>query len=102
MSYRIGHSDPDTVEIFVKVTPNAAEDVVGAVERQADDTLRLAVRVRATLENGAANTAVIKLLSKHFGISKSALHLAQGQTGRLKTIIAPDSVELRAQLEALV
>ncbi|MEL6819438.1 MAG: DUF167 domain-containing protein [Pseudomonadota bacterium] len=102
MTYRIGRSEPDTVQIFIKVTPNAAEDAVGAVERQADDTLRLAVRVRATPENGAANTAVIKLLSRHFGISKSALRMSHGQQGRLKTIVAPDSEALRAQLEALV
>ena len=100
--YRLGHSEPDTVQIYIKVTLNASDDMVGSVERQADDTLRLAVRVRATPENGAANTAVIKLLAKHFGVSKSALRLAKGQTSRLKTIIAPDSAELRAQLEALI
>lgn len=100
--YRIGRTEPDTVQIFIKVTPNASDDVVGAVERQADDTLRLAVRVRAVPENGAANTAVIKLLSKYFGISRSALRLSQGENGRLKTIVAPDSADLRAQLEALV
>ncbi|MEO0543439.1 MAG: DUF167 family protein [Pseudomonadota bacterium] len=102
MTFRIGHNEPDTVQIFIKVTPNAADDRVGAVERQADDTLRLAVRVRATPENGTANTAVVKLIAKHFGISKSALRLAQGETSRFKTIVAPDSADLRAQLEALI
>ncbi|MEO1702858.1 MAG: DUF167 domain-containing protein [Pseudomonadota bacterium] len=100
--YRIGHSEPNTVQIYIKVTPNAAGDCVGSVERQADDSLRLAVRVRATLDDGAANSAIIKLLSRHFGLSKSTLRLAQGQTSRLKTVIAPDSADLRAQLEALL
>ncbi|MEL6921633.1 MAG: DUF167 domain-containing protein [Pseudomonadota bacterium] len=100
--YRIGRRDADTIQIFLKVTPNAADDAVGHVERQADESLRLCLRVRAAPDNGAANTAVIKLLSRHFGLAKSGLTLTHGETSRLKTVVAPDSQALRDQLEALL
>ncbi|MEL6436472.1 MAG: DUF167 domain-containing protein [Pseudomonadota bacterium] len=104
MAYRIaadaGGGAAD-IEIFIKVTPNAHADLVGAVELQADGTLRLAVKVRAAPEDGAANKAVIKLLAKEFGIAKSALAIRRGETSRMKTVSAPDSEALRARLSAL-
>ncbi|MEM1377560.1 MAG: DUF167 family protein [Pseudomonadota bacterium] len=100
--FRIDRRDVDTIQIYLKVTPNAADDSVGKVERQADDTLRLCVRIRAPAEGGAANTAVIKLFAKHFGLAKSGLRIVSGEAHRLKTMTAPDSEVLRGQLEALL
>lgn len=100
--FALRKADAARVDLYVKVTPQADRDVVGKVERQADDTLRLCVRVRAVPDGGAANTAVIKVLAKHFGVPKSSLQIVLGMTSRLKTVTMPDSDELRASLEQLI
>lgn len=95
-------ADVPTLDLYLKVTPKADRDGVGKVERMADGTLRLAVKVRAAPDKGAANAAVIKVIAKAFDLPKSALSIRRGETSRLKTLSAPDSDNLRALLEALV
>ena len=100
--FSLAKAETPTLDLYVKVTPKSDRDAVGQVERMADGTLRLGLKVRAAPDKGAANQAVIKLLAKTFGLPKSALAIRQGETSRLKTVSAPDSDTLRAQLEALV
>lgn len=52
----------------------------------ADGSHHLKIRVRAIPDKGAANAAVIKLLAKALGVSKSALELVSGHTARVKTV----------------
>lgn len=62
----------------------------------------LRVRVRAVPDKGKANAAVIALLAKALGVSKSAVKLVSGDTARLKTVeIEGDSATLAARIEAL-
>ena len=100
--FRIDRQEADTIRIFLTVTCGAIEDGVGPVERQADSSLRLAVRVRAAADNGAADKAVLKLLAHAFGIARSGLDIIGDEESTDKTLIAPDSDTLRAQLEALL
>jgi uncharacterized protein YggU (UPF0235/DUF167 family) len=62
----------------------------------------LKVRVRAAPEDGAANEAVRRVLSKVLGCPSSAVTLAAGATARTKTIrIDGDAVALGRALAAL-
>lgn len=71
----------DGVRLTLKVQPRASGNSVGPVQ---NDELR--IRVTAPPVDSAANEAVIKLLAKQLGVSKSALALVQGQTSRRKVI----------------
>ena len=44
------------------------------------------IYLRAKPHDGEANTALIKLLSKHFGIPKTSIKITRGQKSRIKTI----------------
>ncbi len=46
----------------------------------------LTVSVTAAPEKGKANAAVIALLSKSLGISKSSIEILHGETSRTKTV----------------
>jgi len=67
--------------ISVKVIPRAHRDEV--VEMLGDV---LKVRLRAPPVDGAANEALIKLLSEHFSVKKSRVRIISGQTARLKIV----------------
>jgi uncharacterized protein (TIGR00251 family) len=68
------------MKIRVKVfTRSAKEEVV----EQADG---YTVRVRAAPQDGKANEAVIRLLARHFGVTRSAVRIARGLTARNKII----------------
>jgi uncharacterized protein (TIGR00251 family) len=47
---------------------------------------RLIVRVNAPPADGAANEEVRKLLAKSFGLAKSNVRIARGETARDKTV----------------
>ena len=49
-------------------------------------TGELTVYVRERAIDGAANKAVIELLAKHFGVTKSAVQIESGFTGRHKRV----------------
>lgn len=44
------------------------------------------VSVQARAEDGRANEAVIRLLAKHFGVTKSRVRIVHGAASRHKTI----------------
>jgi hypothetical protein len=68
------------MKIKVKVvTRSANEEVV----EQADG---YTVRVKAAPQDGKANEAVIRLLARHFNVTRSAVRIARGLTCRNKTI----------------
>ncbi|MEP0728219.1 MAG: DUF167 domain-containing protein, partial [Parasphingorhabdus sp.] len=54
-------------ELTVKVTPNAGENSIGMPRTNGPSGILL-VRVTAVPENGKANSAVLKLLSKALGL----------------------------------
>lgn len=67
----------------VRVTPNAAINRV-KVEINPDGTKQFYVYVTVTPEDGKANKAVIKLLSKALKLSQSAFALIRGHKSRDK------------------
>lgn len=66
-------------EFTVRATPKASRDRI-VVEGE-----EIRVYVTAVPENGKANAAIIKLLSKALGVPKSAITLLRGETSRDKT-----------------
>lgn len=66
--------------IALRVTPNAKGDAL-SIE---DGVVK--VRVTVVPEDGKANKAVIALLAKALGVSKSSLTIIRGETARAKVV----------------
>lgn len=71
----------DEILLYVKVTPKAAHDRLGAVF---SNSLKIYVTVAA--EAGQANRSVIKLLSKKLEINKTSISIKHGTTSPNKVI----------------
>lgn len=69
------------IVLNVLVRPNAAADKIEGLH---DDLLKL--RVNAQPLEGAANQAVIKLLSKALGVPKTAIEIMAGHTNKHKRL----------------
>lgn len=68
-----------TISITVK-TGSSQEKII---QKTADN---LVVYLRAKPHDGEANTALIKLLSKHFNIPKTSIRITRGQRSHKKII----------------
>jgi uncharacterized protein YggU (UPF0235/DUF167 family) len=66
-------------EFRIRVTPRAARDCI-------EPGMPLRIRVTAPPDKGAANAAVIGLLSKALGVARTRLTLTHGASGRDKII----------------
>lgn len=87
--------EPDRLVLFVRLTPKGGRDSVDGVETGADGKTYLKARVSALPEDGKANAALVALIAKHFGVSKSSVSLVSGETSRLKQVaIAGDGARL--------
>lgn len=72
--------------LAIRLTPKASSNRIGDIRRLPDGTQQLAVYVTAVPENGKANGAMIRLLSKHFKIPVSRLAVTRGATSRNKIV----------------
>jgi uncharacterized protein YggU (UPF0235/DUF167 family) len=66
--------------VVVRVRPGSRKGPL--VEVGTDGDLTVYVQERAV--DGKANAAVISLLAKHFGVSRSAVNLVSGPASRIK------------------
>jgi uncharacterized protein (TIGR00251 family) len=83
----------------VRVTPRSAKPGIGGWRAGADGREELEVRVSESPTDGAANSAVIKLLTKALGVPRSEVDIVSGQTSRHKRIAVPiDAAEVRRRL----
>ncbi len=69
------------VRFRVHVQPRASRAKVQGVH---DGALKVAIT--APPVDGEANAALVKLLSKHFGVARSAVSLVAGERSRNKTV----------------
>jgi uncharacterized protein (TIGR00251 family) len=82
------------LRLTVRLTPKGGRDAVdGWSERDGERILK--VRVAAPPEDGKANAALIALLAKTLAVSKSAIHLVSGATGRRKILAIDGDVTSR-------
>ena len=82
----------------IRVTPRAAKPGIGGWRTGADGREELEIRVAEAPADGAANDAVIKLLAKALGVSRSELSIISGATSRHKRVAIPFDV-VSARLE---
>lgn len=78
----IKHSESNgSITFSVRVVPRASKsEIVG----EHDGALK--VRIASPPVDGAANSELIKLLAKEFGVSKSNVEIIAGQTSKTKQI----------------
>lgn len=92
---------PDGVRAAVRLTPGAGDNRIDGIAAFADGKIMLKARVTAAPEKGKANAALIKLLSKNWGIPKSSMSVVSGRTDRNKSIqIDGEPNRLMAELRA--
>ena len=85
--------------LAIRVTPRSSKPGVGVWRAGADGREELEVRVAEAPTEGAANEAVVKLLAKALGVSRSEVAIVSGQTSRHKRIEIPfDLDEARRRL----
>ena len=78
--------DGDDLLLAVRLTPRARKDEIGGIVDAGDGRTALAVRIAAPPVEGAANKALIALLSKALGVPKAAVTIRSGETSRLKMV----------------
>lgn len=83
----------DGIEIAVRVTPRASRDTLAA--GTAD---HFAARLAAPPVEGAANTALLALVAKQFGVPRRAVTLLAGETSRLKRLAIAGDVAALEQI----
>ena len=79
--------------LAVRVTPRSSRPGLGGWRAGADGREELEIRVAEPPADGAANDAVVKLLAKALGISRSELSIVSGATSRHKRIAIPFELE---------
>ncbi len=76
-------SDADgAARLSVRVTPRGGRDRIDGVSDGA-----LLVRVAASPVDGAANTAVVKLLAAALRVAPSSVRIVSGSSGRMKVVL---------------
>lgn len=71
----------DSILFPVRVVPRASKSEIAG---EFDGALK--IRIASPPVDGAANSELIKILSKHFKIAKSQVEITGGQTSKLKQI----------------
>lgn len=85
--------------VAIRVTPRSTKAGIGGWREGADGRAELEVRVAEAPADGAANEAVVKLLARALGISRSELSIISGQASRHKRVATPFGLdELRRRL----
>ena len=83
----------------IRVSPRSAKPGIGGWRALAGGREELEVRVVEAPADGAANDAVVRLIAKAFGISRSEVSIISGETSRHKRLSIPFDVrEARRRL----
>jgi len=95
-------ADP-ACRISVRLTPGAAQDRLDGWDSDPEGRPVLKARVRARPIEGRANEALVRMVAKALGLSRSAVCLHQGDRSRTKRleITGMDEAGVRARLTAL-
>ncbi len=91
------------LRLTVRLTPRGGRDALGGVRRDQAGRAQLLARVSSPPVEGAANTALVKLVAKNLGVPNSAVVITSCKTARIKTLeVAGDPAILEQALEALL
>jgi hypothetical protein len=69
------------MRIYIKVSPRSSKNEVVKISEG-----EYKVKLTAPPVDGAANDALIKLLSQHFKVSKSLINIVGGKTAKTKMV----------------
>jgi uncharacterized protein (TIGR00251 family) len=69
------------MKILIKVNPNSKID---SVVKKDDGSFSL--KVKAPAKEGKANKAIINILAKYFGVSKSSISIKAGHSSKNKIV----------------
>ncbi|AYV45560.1 hypothetical protein CFHF_16745 [Caulobacter flavus] len=72
--------------LAVRLTPRGGRDAIDGWAADADGRPYLKARVSAPPVEGEANAALVALLAKRLGLSRSAVRVTSGATARLKRL----------------
>jgi len=93
----------DGILLDVRVTAKSAATRLAGLHTAADGIVSLAVKVSAPPDKGKANAAVIGVLAEAFGLPKSTVSIAAGETSRRKTVhISGNPEGLAPRIEAVL
>jgi len=93
----------DGLLITVRLTPNGGRNRLEGIIEDADGRAAIKARVSAPPVDGVANVALIKLLAKSLGVSKSKVRFASGETARIKRLhVIGDAADLTKTLRGIV
>lgn len=85
------------MKMAIKVTPGAKRNEVLGWEEDYPQVGRvLKLRIAAPPVEGKANKEIVLFLAKTLGLSKSAVELVHGTSGRIKMVEIPDGTDLSA------
>jgi uncharacterized protein len=93
----------DVMLLAVRLTPKASADRLQAIAQDAQGARHLKIQVTAVPEDGKANKALIKLLSKALKYPKTSLSIVSGATDRTKVIaLSGERARLEDSLRAVL
>lgn len=101
-------SDPwqttdDGLLLTVRLTPKGGQDRIQGIVEDSDGRPAIKARVSAPPVDGAANVALIKLLAKTLGVSKSKIRFSSSETARIKRLhVVGDASDLIQTLRGVV
>ena len=88
------------VTLVVRLTPKGGRDSVDGIDRLADGSAVLKVRVRAPPSEGEANAALVRLIAKTLAVPARDVAIVAGGGARIKRLaISGDGPTLIAALE---
>jgi uncharacterized protein (TIGR00251 family) len=77
---------PDGCSLAVRVQPGARQNAITGIYGAAAEC-QLKIALRASPIDGRANEALIAFLAEFFGLARSTVSIAHGQTSRSKLVI---------------
>ena len=77
----------DGLRVTLRVTPKASANRIAGMAVDAEGAPALKVGVTAPPDKGKANTAVVRLLAKEWGLPKSDMEIILGETSRSKSLL---------------
>jgi len=91
---------PGGLLLTVRATPKGGRDAIDGIDRLADGSIVLKVRVRAAPEDGEANTALTRIIAKAACVAPSTVSIVRGASGRIKVFrLSGDPRTLAAAFE---
>lgn len=89
------------MKLAIKATPNARKNEILGWENDPIAGKVLKVKIAAPPVEGKANKTVLAFLAAELGLSKSAVTLEKGETGRIKSFeLTGDEAQLQQKLES--